>query len=212
MEKSDVTLILDTLAVLFPKTHSFLNYTKDYELLFATVLSAQATDESVNEATAVLFKDFPTLESYTPDQEAKIYEDVKRLGLGKTKSLHLVATAQILNETYHGVLPKDRLTLMSLPGVGYKTSGVVLATLYGFPYIPVDTHVQRVSLRLGLVKKTSQPEETEKSLEKLFGAASGIELHHRLILFGRNICQARKPACASCPLADICRYHRHQKS
>jgi len=206
MEKNKAEFIYSVLEQLYPKTKSFLNYSKDYELLFATILSAQATDASVNKATQILFVRFPSLSDYTNENLPEIFDCVKSLGLGKSKSLHLVQSAKMLLEDYHGIVPQDREELMKLPGVGYKTSGVVLAELYSYPYIPVDTHVQRVSIRLGFVKANSVPEKTELALEKQYKNQKGIELHHRFILFGRNYCKAINPLCSSCPLKDICGY------
>ncbi len=187
----------------YPKTKTFLNYTKDYELLFAVILSAQATDKSVNEATAVLFQEFLSLDDYVYEKKERIYSIILRIGLAKSKTEYLLSTAKMLREEYHGNLPHDRKELMKLPGVGYKTSGVVLSELGIEDFFPVDTHVQRVSKRLGLIKKET-PEETEKVLERIFHGSKYIVLHRQFILFGRNICKAANPSCMICPLKEIC--------
>lgn len=192
---------------LYPDTACFLEYEKEYELLFATILSAQATDKSVNEATRVLFKKCPTLLDYNEENREVIVKCISKVGLGKVKSSYLIKTAKILLEKYDGQLPKERKELMSLPGVGFKTSGVVLAELYDYPYIPVDTHVYRVSHRLGIVKDSLTPEETEVALEKKFKNHHLIHLHRQFILLGRNICLARNEKCSVCPFAQICKYH-----
>ena len=192
---------------LFPSDRAFLHYENDWQLLFAVILSAQATDTSVNEATAVLFKKYPRLEDYTEENRGGILSCIKKIGLGKSKCSYLIASAKILLEEYDGKVPLDREKLMKLPGCGYKTSGVVLAELYHYPYIPVDTHVYRVTHRLGLVSDKLSPEETEVALEKLYqGDLMCISLHRAFILFGRNVCLARNPKCQQCPFKEGCRY------
>ncbi len=205
-------LISSFLAKEYPRTASFLHYGNDWQLLFAVILSAQATDKSVNEATSLLFARYPKLSDYREENLPGILACISHIGLGKTKARYLILSAKELLRNYGGKVPKDRTRLRSLPGVGYKTSGVVLAELYDFPYIPVDTHIHRVSLRLGLVKKGTSAEETEKALEKLFAKEHGIERHHRLILFGRNICPSQSPHCGDCPFSSFClEYQRLSK-
>lgn len=201
--------IVDELKWRYPDTHCFLNYNKDYELLFAVILSAQATDKSVNEATEKLFVSYPRLEDYVPENQEGIYRCIRKVGLAKNKCGFLLKTAAILLSCYDGKVPKDRSSLMELPGVGYKTSGVVLAELYDEAYIPVDTHVYRVSHRLGIVKNDLSLEETETALEKKFRKFHSIEIHRQLILFGRNICKANRPECDVCPFVSFCRYFRN---
>ena len=207
----DLERIATVLQVLFPKTSTFLHYKKDYELLFAIILSAQATDVSVNQATDVLFRKFPDLDDYRESSYDEIYQIIRPVGLCKTKATHIIKTAEILKERYQGKVPRDRESLMKLPGVGAKTAAVFLGEYYDEPYFPVDTHVKRVSIRLGLVKEGSDPIDIEKRLEKLFSGHHLIHLHRQFILFGRNICLARNPHCPSCPLNDLCRYVRTQK-
>jgi endonuclease-3 len=212
MERSKkVEFIANTLQELYPDTHTFLEYQKDYELLFATILSAQATDKSVNEATSRLFKECPRLEDYNQENKALILDCIKKVGLGKSKCEYLIKTADILLKEYRGELPRDRKALMALPGVGYKTSGVVLAELYDDPFIPVDTHVFRVSHRLGLVNDKLTPEETEVALERLFKGKHSIHLHRQFILLGRNICLARNEKCDLCPLKEVCKNFSKKK-
>lgn len=200
-------LVAQVLKTLYPDTHTFLHYSKDYEFLFAIILSAQATDDSVNQATSRLFKEFPSLNDYKVENKDRIYSIIKNVGLGKSKSEYLIKTADILLKEYQGRVPKNREELMKLYGVGYKTSGVLLAELYDFPYIPVDTHILRVSHRIGLVKDDLDATATEKALEKGFKNFHKIEIHRQLILFGRNICKALKPRCMDCPFKEICKYH-----
>lgn len=207
MEDKRLQEIVTVLQVLFPHTKTFLNYQKDYELLFAVILSAQATDNSVNKVTEVLFGRFKDLSDYDVKNQEEIYQIIKPLGLAKNKAEFLVKTGTLLREKYDGILPKDRNLLQEFPGVGYKTSGVVLAELYDAPYLPVDTHVKRVSERLGLVKENLKPDEIETLLEKQFGKYHLIHLHRQLILFGRNICKSHCPDCLSCTFNDFCRYY-----
>lgn len=193
---------------LYPDTKCFLDYSKDYELLFAVILSAQATDKSVNEATHILFEKYPSLEDYTSENRDGIYECIKKVGLAKNKSGFLIKTASLLLSKYDGKVPKDRKSLLELPGVGYKTSGVVLGELYDEPFIPVDTHVFRVTHRIGIVRDSLTPEETETALEKKLRKYHAMEIHRQLILFGRNICKAARPACETCPFVSFCRFHK----
>lgn len=200
-----VELVLSSFKKLYPHTECFLNYTKDYELLFAVILSAQATDKSVNKATDILFKSFKSLDDYVYEKRDKILECVKSVGLGKSKTDYILKSAYKLRDEFDYKIPKDRSVLTTFPGVGFKTSGVVLAELYNFPYIPVDTHVYRVSKRLGFIVNEN-PIECEKKLETLFKIDDRINLHRQLILFGREICDSRNPHCDICPFKEICVY------
>ncbi len=194
----------------FPSTHTFPNHNanKDYEFLFAVILSAQATDASVNQATSVLFKKYPNLLDYNDKNKDGILTCVKSVGLSNTKVKHILQTASILINQYHGKLPQDREELMKLPGVGFKTSGVVLGELYDYPLIPVDTHVYRISHRMGLVSNRLDPKKTEIALEKVFKEEANIHLHQRLILLGRTFCKAKKPDCLNCPVRDYCNFFK----
>ncbi len=204
--------VREVLLSLYPDTHTFLNFNTDWQLLFATILSAQATDKSVNEATEILFQKFPKLEDYTEENKNEILFCIKKVGLGKSKCEYLIKSAKILIEKYGGELPKKREELMTLPGCGFKTSGVVLAELYDYPYIPVDTHVYRVSHRLGLVSDRYDANATELQLEKLYqNNGLCIQLHRAFILLGRNICLAQRPKCDICPFVKDCPYHKKQK-
>lgn len=177
----------------FGKVDCFLHYQKDYELLIAVVLSAQATDKSVNKVTPVLFDRYKSLDELANANVEEVISIIKIVGLANTKGRHIVDLARILIEDCDGVVPKDRKSLMDLPGVGYKTSGVVLGELYGFQYLPVDTHIERVSKWLGLVDKKLKPEQIEPKLEKLFEGYDLINTHKQLILLGRTILTAKNP-------------------
>ncbi len=212
MQKKEKALyIKEQLERLYPHTETFLHFNNDYQLLFAIILSAQATDKSVNEATAKLFQLLPHLEDYKEENRLIILDSIKKVGLGKSKCEYILKTAKILLEDYEGKVPTDREKLMSLPGVGYKTSAVFLGEYYNLPFIPVDTHVYRVTHRLGLVKDSLSADETEVALEKLYQGQSCIHLHRQFILLGRNICSAKSPKCTDCPLKEVCSYHQKQK-
>ena len=213
MDKKEKALFIkEKLDEFFPHTKTFLNYKKDYELLFAVILSAQATDASVNKVTEKLFTALPDLEDYSYQNKDFILSCIKPVGLGNSKSEYLIKTALILLEKYHGVLPRERKELMKLPGVGYKTSGVLLAELYDAPFCPVDTHVYRVTHRLGIVRDSLSFEETEEAVEKLFKGQKMISLHRQLILFGRTICKAKNPNCERCPFLSFCRFYQKKKT
>ncbi len=192
----------------YPPTNSFLHYKKDWELLFAVILSAQATDKSVNEATEHLFAQYPDLKDFTAANLEGILKCIRHVGLGKSKANYLIETSSILLNKFDGNVPKDRKLLRQLPGVGYKTSGVVLAELYDYPFIPVDTHIFRVSHRIGLVNNKLTPEQTEPELEKLFKGEHAIDRHHSLILFGRERCKSQVPNCEKCPFSSFCNYNK----
>lgn len=173
---------------------TFLHYREPWQLLFAVMLSAQATDVSVNKVTPLLFAEYPTLEKLAAADPAKVLAIIRPVGLAPTKSRHVVAAAKMLCTDFAGELPKDRGALMKLPGVGYKTAGVVLGELYGFPFIPVDTHVKTVACKLGFVAKNTTPEKTEAVLEKAFAGFDLMNTHRQLILFGRRVCRPNTPA------------------
>lgn len=198
--------IYDNLKKIYPTYNTFLNYKKDYEFLFAVMLSAQTTDLVVNNVTKKLFSDLPKLEDYNLDNYNIILEDIKSVGLYKNKAMNLINTAQILINQYQGRVPSSRDKLLLLPGVGIKTSGVVLNQLYKTNYFPVDTHISRISSRLNISKSEDKIEIIEKKLEKYFQGFDLVYLHHAFILFGRNICLSRNPHCQNCPMINLCSY------
>lgn len=206
--KIDTQYIVDTLNTLYPDTKTFLNYSKDYELLFAIILSQQTTDIKVNQATSILFKKCPSLTDYNQENQDLIFNIIKPLGLAKGKTLHLIQTAEILLTKYNGKVPNSREALLSMPGVGYKTSGVYLAEYHSYQYLPVDTHIFRVSHRLNLVNNKLDATKTEIALERLFKDYKLINLHRQFILFGRNICHAINPECSNCPFNSFCKYNK----
>lgn len=180
-----------------------LEYNTPFQLLIATILSAQCTDKRVNLITKELFQDYPTLEDLDELPLAKLEEYIKSAGLWKTKAKNIKRTCRILLETFKGEVPKTRDELMQLPGVGRKTANVVLANAFNIPAFPVDTHVHRVSNRLGLAS-SKNPEQTEQQLMQVFPKLLWNQVHHWLINHGRQICSARNPQCPICPMAHIC--------
>ena len=197
--------IVDYLNELFPNPRCELNYSKDYELVLAVMLSAQTTDKRVNMVTAVLFKKYPDLKALSEARLEDIIDIIRPIGTFNKKALNVLEIAKRLLDDYDGVVPNDREYLESLPGVGRKTANVVLSNLFNEPCIAVDTHVSRVSIRLGLAKEGDLPYVIEQKLTKRFKKEDLCRLHHQLVLFGRYFCTARKPQCDSCKLKNICK-------
>ncbi|RCS58290.1 endonuclease III [Parvibium lacunae] len=188
-----------------PKPTTELHYTSPFELLIAVMLSAQATDKSVNLATAKLFKVANTPAQIAALGEAGIIPYIQTIGLFRSKAKHVIATCELLLRQHTGEVPAERAALEALPGVGRKTANVILNTAFGQPTIAVDTHIFRVSNRTGLA-----PGKTvlavEQKLLKVVPAEFKVDAHHWLILHGRYVCQARKPRCAECMMQDLCDY------
>ena len=197
--------IYDEITKLFPNAGCELNYRKDHELLIAIMLSAQTTDQSVNKVTEKLFEKYHNLNDFANASIPDLENDIKHLGLyrNKAKNLHKM-TNKILQE-FSGTIPNVQEDLESLPGVGRKTANVYLAELHHIPRIAVDTHVTRVSIRLGFAKVNSSPIIIENNLMKLYPKNLWILLHHKLIFFGRYFCTARKPNCKNCPIIKHCK-------
>lgn len=195
--------IVDYLDELIPNPKCELNYNKDYELLIATMLSAQTTDKMVNMVTDILFKKYDNLEKLRNADINDIIEVIKPIGTFNRKASNIINIANNLKKVNDSI-PNDREFLESLPGIGRKTTNVVLSILYNEPYIAVDTHVQRVSKRLGITKHDDVL-KTEKSLYKFFKGQNFNKLHHQLLLFGRYYCKAKNPQCSNCKLKDICK-------
>ena len=202
-------MIEDYLDELFPNPRCELNYTKDYELLLATMLSAQTTDKRVNSVTEILFKKYPTLKALSEANITDIQNIIRPIGTYHKKSENLIEIAKKLNKDYGETLPNNRDYLESLPGVGRKTANVVLSNIFNVPCIAVDTHVSRVSKRLNLAKENDNPLQIEKKLNKKFKKEDLCKRHHQLVLFGRYYCLARNPKCPECKLKEICKFYKH---
>lgn len=203
--KEKVLYILDYLNELFPFAGCELKYSTDYEFLIAVMLSAQTSDVAVNKVTAILFSKYKTLAELANATYEDICEIIKSIGLYKVKARNLIDICKILLEKYDGKVPNDKEALTALPGVGIKTSGVVRAELFHYPDVPVDTHVERVSKRLGLVKKDDTVLEINAKLKKIIPVELQISAHHKFIHFGRYFCLAKKPKCSECKLRNICK-------
>lgn len=196
--------IFDYLDALIPNPKCELNFNCDYELLIAVVLSAQTTDKRVNEVTKVLFTKYPTLEDINKADISSIKEIIKSIGTFNKKAVFVKEIAKTLLEKYDGVVPRTHEELEAIPGVGHKSANVVLGVLYNIPTFAVDTHVERVSKRLGLASAKDDVIQVEKKLMKKVPKDKWIRTHHQFILFGRYYCKAVKPSCDNCKLKDIC--------
>ena len=197
--------ILDYLDELFPNPKCELNYNKDYEFLIAIVLSAQTTDKRVNKVTEVLFREYPDLDSLSNADVSRIEDIIREIGTFRRKSIYVRDIALKLVSDGYNYIPNDRKYIESLPGVGRKTANVFLSNIYEEQAIAVDTHVSRVSKRLGLVNKNDEVSKIEKKLEKKIPYDRWGKTHHQLVLFGRYYCKAQKPNCINCKLKNICK-------
>ena len=205
MKKSDVYEFFARLRARNPEPKTELEYTNDYTLLVAVVLSAQATDAGVNKATKALFKVADTPEKMVKLGLAKLTDHIKTIGLYRGKAKNVIALSKILAENYGGKIPHTMEELIKLPGVGRKTANVVLNVVFKQPTMAVDTHIFRVSNRTGLARGNT-PEKVEQELLKVIPAEFMSHAHHWLILHGRYTCKARVPLCAQCPVYDLCEY------
>lgn len=206
-----IDFIENYLEELIPDAKCELNYNKDYELLIATMLSAQTTDKRVNSVTSVLFDKYNTLKELKEAPVEDISYIIKSIGSFRKKAVYTKEIARILDEKYNGVLPNSRKALESMPGVGRKTTNVVLSNIYNVPNIAVDTHVERISKRLGLAKDGDDVRTVEEKLKRKFKRENWSRRHHQLVLFGRYYCKAISPNCEECKLKDYCKYYKNKK-
>ncbi|HEX4947817.1 MAG TPA: endonuclease III [Blastocatellia bacterium] len=196
--------IIRILKKTYPDAHCALNHSNPLELLIATMLSAQCTDERVNIVTATLFRKYRTAEDYAKADSAELERDLSSINFFRNKTKNIQATCQILSEKYNGAVPQTMEELLALPGVARKTANVVLGNAFGLATgIVVDTHVARLSQRLGLTTH-EQPEKIERDLIAITPPSEWIDLSHLLISHGRAVCNARKPNCAACTLEILC--------
>lgn len=204
-KKELYTRVLSYFRELHPEVTTELEFGSVFQLLVAVVLSAQCTDKRVNQVTPELFAHYPDARTIAEADEAEIYEYVKSVSYPNAKARHLVELSRMLVEEYEGEVPNDFDALLRLPGVGRKTANVMQAVAFGQSAMPVDTHVYRVSHRLGLVPSTADtPLKVEKMLVKHIPAEDLARAHHWLLLHGRYVCTSRKPHCDKCELSDIC--------
>lgn len=189
-----------------PVAESELNFENPYQLIVAVILSAQCTDKRVNMTTPALFERYPDAEALSKAAVGDIYELIKSISYPNNKSKNLLGMAKVLMSDFNGVVPDDVDKLQTLPGVGRKTANVVASVAFNKPAMAVDTHVFRVSARIGLTKNAKNPLETEKQLVKHIPESVIPKAHHWLILHGRYVCKARKPECEKCGINTICEY------
>lgn len=204
MTAKKVRHILDTVAGMFPQAHCELHHSNPFELTIAVLLSAQCTDETVNKVTASLFQKYKSPADYVAVPLEELEQDIRRIGLFRNKAKHIQSLCSILIERYGSQLPERHEQLVELPGVGRKTANVVVSNAFGVPAIAVDTHVERVSKRLGLAHPDDSVLQVEQKLMKKVPRQEWTETHHRLIFFGRYHCKAQNPQCGECPLFDVC--------
>lgn len=205
MIKTKQDRILNTFDEMFPDARCVLNHSNNLELLVAVMLSAQTTDESVNKLTSHLFKKYKTVDDYANASLSELESDLHSIGLYRNKAKNIKAMAVALQARFNGVVPASHDALISLPGVGRKTANVVMAEGFGYPAIAVDTHVERISKRLGFAKSEDTVLTVEKKLMKTIPKNRWIKTHHQMIFFGRYHCKAMSPHCKECPLVDICK-------
>ena len=201
-------LIEEYLDYLFPNPKCELIYHTDYELLIAVVLSAQSTDKRVNTVTPIIFKKYSTLKKLKEADLRDLEDIIRPVGSFRKKASYVKDIATILVDEYNGVVPRERELLMQFPGVGRKTINVFLSEYYNEPAIAVDTHVERISKRLGIASKNDDVLKIEKKLMKFFKKEEWGRRHLQLVLFGRYHCKAIKPECSNCRLYDICKEKR----
>ena len=201
--------ILELLDIMIPNPKCELEYNKDYELLIATLLSAQCTDKRVNSVTKVLWNKYDIF-SLSKANIKEIENIIKPCGTHIKKAKYIKEIAISLVKDYNGIVPNDRKYIESLPGVGHKTCNVVLSNIYNIPAFAVDTHVTRVSKRLSLAKEKDDVTKIEKKLMKIIPKSQWIRRHHQFVLFGRYICKAIKPKCNTCLLKDYCKYYKKE--
>ncbi|QSS98434.1 endonuclease III [Pontibacillus sp. ALD_SL1] len=205
LNRSQIKIVLDSLEKMFPDADCELEHENPFELLVAVVLSAQCTDALVNKVTKDLFKKYKTPEDYVNVPLEELQQDIRSIGLYRNKSKNIRKLSQMLIDEYDGEVPSSKEELEKLAGVGRKTANVVSAVAFGEPAIAVDTHVERVSKRLGICRWKDSVLEVEKTLMRKVPKDEWSATHHRMIFFGRYHCRAQNPQCEVCPLLDLCR-------
>jgi len=193
-----------------PEPATELQYKRPYELIVAVILSAQCTDKRVNMITPAFFNRFPTTEKLASAAEEEVFEMIRSCSYPNNKTKHLIGMAKVLLNEFHNKVPENINLLQKLPGVGRKSANVIAAVLYDIPVMPVDTHVFRVSARLGLTSGAKTPLQAEMQLVKNLPVNLISQTHHWLILHGRYTCTSRNPKCELCGLIDICKYYNNQ--
>ena len=205
LNNTQIRYCFDQMGVMFPEAHCELNHSNPFELVIAVALSAQCTDVLVNKVTKTLFEKYKAPEDYLKVPLEELQNDIRSIGLYRNKAKNIQNLCRIVLAEYNGEIPTDRDELTKLPGVGRKTANVVVSVAFNVPAIAVDTHVERVSKRLGICRWKDSVLEVEKTLMKKVPIDEWSVTHHRLIFFGRYHCKAQNPQCPSCPLVELCR-------
>ena len=201
-----MSIISNYVDSLFPDAKCELFYNRDYELAIAVMLSAQTSDKAVNAVTYKLFNDFPSLDALENATQEEIEERIKQLGLYKNKAKNIKGIVHKIINDFNGQLPSDKDLLQTLPGIGNKSAGVIRIEVFKIPDLPVDTHIIRITNRLGIANSKDEPIDIERKLKKLIPESRWIKTHHQLIHFGRYFCTARNPKCEGCALRKYCKY------
>ncbi|PIC62816.1 endonuclease III [Sporosarcina sp. P13] len=205
LTKTQWQLCLQTFKEMFPDAHCELVHKNPFELLIATLLSAQCTDVLVNRVTADLFQKYTTPEDYLGVPIEELQQDIRSIGLYRNKSKNIQALSGQLIDDYGGEVPPNRDEMMTLPGVGRKTANVVVSNAFGVPALAVDTHVERVAKRLGMNRWKDRPIDVEEKIMRWTPMDKWTQTHHQVIFFGRYHCKAQNPKCPECPLLHLCR-------
>ena len=205
LTKKEIRFCLDTMGEMFPNAHCELVHSNPFELLVSVLLSAQTTDANVNRVTKSLFQKYKTPEDYLAVDVTELENDIRSIGLYRTKAKNIQKLCRTLIEEFDGEVPQTREELMKLAGVGRKTANVVLSVAFGVPAIAVDTHVERVAKRLAFCRWKDSVRQVEETLMKKIPKEEWSISHHRFIFFGRYHCKAMNPNCPECPLLEICR-------
>jgi endonuclease III len=208
MKRMETSAILDELQKLYPDAHCELDHRNAYEMAVAVILSAQTTDASVNRVTPALFQRYPTIEDLAQGKLKEIEKYISSLGLYHNKAKSIQGFALGVVNDFGGVIPQTMEELTTLPGVGRKCANVIQSECFNLPSLAVDTHVSRVSKRLGLAYQKDTPEIIERKLKHKIPQERWIKTHHQMIFFGRYLCHAQRPECARCPFVEIC----HEKN
>ena len=205
-KKEKIDIVLEFIDSLFPDAKCELFYNLDYELVIAVMLSAQTTDKAVNLVTKPLFEKYPSLDALNKASLEDIENMIKSIGLYKNKAKNIKGIVKTLIEDFDGVLPSDKEELQKLPGIGNKSAGVIRCEIFKIPDLPVDTHIIRISNRLGFANSNDEPIDIEHKLKKIIDEKRWIKTHHQLIHFGRYFCTARNPNCKNCKLDNFCKF------
>ncbi|MEV9639143.1 endonuclease III [Mammaliicoccus sciuri] len=205
LTKTQWQVCLQAFEEMFPDAHCELVHKNPFELLIATLLSAQCTDVLVNRVTADLFQKYTVPEDYLGVSIEELQQDIRSIGLYRNKSKNIQALSEILIEEHGGEVPASRDVMMTLPGVGRKTANVVVSNAFGVPALAVDTHVERVAKRLGMNRWKDRPIDVEEKIMRWTPMEKWTQTHHQIIFFGRYHCKAQNPNCPECPLLHLCR-------